>query len=231
MFKKMQKTVCALAVLAATATSVMAAESVDVKVTGTITPSACTPTLSGGGTVDYGTIKSTSLSADSYTVLAMKSLDFGVSCDAPVKISLKAVNNRQNTTAGAEEAAGGAANSPVAIMGRSTFPVVGLGMEDDHKIGGYAMTIGSSVADGNNVTPIYQIEGSDSWANNSYETLYNAAAPILYSWSNATENVPVAVKDLTGKLYVQAYLNKSSELDLTKEITLDGMSTIEIVYL
>jgi len=30
---------------------------------------------------------------------------------------------------------------------------------------------------------------------------------------------------------VQAYINKASELDLTKPVILDGLSTIELVYL
>jgi hypothetical protein len=30
---------------------------------------------------------------------------------------------------------------------------------------------------------------------------------------------------------VQAYINKASELDLTKPIALDGLTTLELVYL
>ena len=51
MFNTIKKTSCALAVLAATALSAHA-ESVDVRVIGTITPAACMPTLTGGGTTD-----------------------------------------------------------------------------------------------------------------------------------------------------------------------------------
>ncbi|UXZ19937.1 DUF1120 domain-containing protein [Pseudomonas sp. YeP6b] len=42
---------CALAVLATTSLSALA-DSVDVKVIGTITPASCKPTLAGGGVVD-----------------------------------------------------------------------------------------------------------------------------------------------------------------------------------
>ena len=44
-------------VLAVATSSAMAAPSVDIKVTGKIVPSACTPAfISGGGTADFGTI-------------------------------------------------------------------------------------------------------------------------------------------------------------------------------
>ena len=42
---------------------------------------------------------------------------------------------------------------------------------------------------------------------------------------------PAAFKNLTINLTVQAYINKASELDLTKPVILDGLSTIELVYL
>ncbi|EDU0618146.1 TPA: DUF1120 domain-containing protein [Salmonella enterica subsp. salamae serovar 53:z4,z24:-] len=51
-----------VAALAMTASSVMAADSIDLKVTGKIIPPACTPAFaSGGGTVDFGDILTSSL--------------------------------------------------------------------------------------------------------------------------------------------------------------------------
>lgn len=232
MFKQMQKTLCALAVLSATATSVMAADSVDVKVIGTVTPAACTPILSGGGVVDYGSIKASSLSADDYTVLSRKDLDFSINCDAPVKIAIKPVNNRPNTTAGNEEGAGAAANSPVAIFG-GKYPVVGLGMDGQNKIGGYGVGVASSVVDGNNARLIFQNDGlsSSSWYNSGMQTLYTVDSPIRTSWSMPDSLIPVAVTNVTSTISVQAYLNKGSELDLSHDITIDGLTTIEMVYL
>ncbi|MCK7177133.1 DUF1120 domain-containing protein [Enterobacter cloacae] len=48
------------------------ANSVDVKVTGTITPDACTATVSNNGTFDYGAISVKDLSATGYTFLGKK---------------------------------------------------------------------------------------------------------------------------------------------------------------
>ena len=88
MMNAVKKTACALAVLA-TSTAAMA-ESVDVKVIGTITPTACKPTLSGGGTVDYGIIPPASLKKDAFNQLDKRQLDFAITCDAPAKVAIAA---------------------------------------------------------------------------------------------------------------------------------------------
>lgn len=36
---------------------------------------------------------------------------------------------------------------------------------------------------------------------------------------------------ITAEIEVQAYFNKKSELDLSKDVKLDGMKSIEMVYL
>ncbi|MCT4704952.1 DUF1120 domain-containing protein [Enterobacteriaceae bacterium H11S18] len=231
MFKQMQKTVCALAVLAVTATSAMAADSVDVKVTGTISPTACTPTLTSGGVVDYGTINANTLSADAYNVLASKQLDLSISCDAPAKVALKSINNRPNTVAGATEGAGGAAVAPVSLLNASNMPVVGLGMEGEAKIGGYTMTLSDSKVDGSEAALLTQNSGETTWNTSTNSALFSNSAAVLTSWGAASTTAPVAFETLNATLNVQAYLNKGSELDLTKEVTLDGMSTLELYYL
>jgi type 1 fimbria pilin len=73
--KKMQITACALAVLTITSLPSLAKD-IEVKVTGSVTPSGCTPTLTSDGTVDYGIIKSDSLTLDAYTTLEKKRVGF-----------------------------------------------------------------------------------------------------------------------------------------------------------
>lgn len=97
------------------ASSSIAADSVDLKVIGTITPVACTPTLSGGGTVDYGTIKADTLKADDYTVLPMRTLDFSITCDGNAKVAVSAISGRPGTALGADEASNGAATVPAGV--------------------------------------------------------------------------------------------------------------------
>lgn len=231
----MIKTACAVAVLA-TSANVMA-ESIDVRVIGTISPTACTPTLSGGGTIDYGTIKPESLSKDDYTTLAEKTIDFAIQCDAPAKIAVKAINNRPDTVAGtSNDGVGGSSTTPTTVFGSKTISVAGLGMAGDKRIGGYGVRIagGTVQADGKAVDGIYH-DSTGKWA--GVGTGANSGALYVYystryqSWAEAGKVEPLAFTQLSGKLAVQAFINKQSELDLTKPITLDGSTTIELVYL
>lgn len=160
----MKKTVLAMVVMAA-AGHAMAADSVDVKVIGTITPAACTPVLSGGGTVDYGTIKANTLSPTAYTVLDEKTLDLSITCDSPVKVAMKAINGRPDTAAGVTEGTGGFAVSPVALGAKGNAHVAGLGLDGTAKVGGYnvALADAGNTLDGAAAGNLLSDDNGTSW--------------------------------------------------------------------
>ncbi|MBP1020179.1 DUF1120 domain-containing protein [Serratia fonticola] len=221
-------TACALAVVAATATAVMA-ESIDVKVIGTISPAACKPSLTGGGAIDYGTIPTASLKKDELYALEKKSLDFTITCDAPAKIALNAINGRPNTAAGMTETGVFAGACPKSVPSLGDY-CVGLGLDGKNKIGGYSAIVSDVLADGKTVGYIYK--NTAAWAKSSVDyTWFYSTSEVKQSWSTPGSVEPIAFKVLSGKFSVQAYLNKTSELDLTKPIKLDGLTTIELVYL
>ena len=85
----MRKTLLA-AVLAATAGRAMAADdNVDINVVGQIVLAACTASVTGGGTVDYGSIQSSPLVQGDLILLGVKNLDLNITFEAPAKIALK----------------------------------------------------------------------------------------------------------------------------------------------
>ncbi|GAA0364358.1 DUF1120 domain-containing protein [Serratia ureilytica] len=229
MMNAVKKTACALAVLA-TSTAVMA-ESIDVKVIGTITPTACKPTLSGGGTIDYGTINPNTLKRDDFTVLAEKQIDFAITCDAPAKVGLRSINNRPSTLAGVSND-DNYGNAPVELLGRKNPPSYGLGLDNNKRIGGYSFNITSAKADGEKVKTIYKNDDQTSWNNSNWDLMMQwRPTQTTYSWSKSNSTNPVAFTTLAGTLGAQAYINKASELDLTKPVKLDGLTTLELVYL
>jgi type 1 fimbria pilin len=233
----MKKTVVALALLATTA-SAFAADSVDVRVIGTIVPAACTPALTGGGVVDYGTIKADTISATDYTVLPEKQVSFAITCDAPAKVALIASNGRTGSLAGVPETAHGAGRSPVTLFGLSAVGAAGLGMEGTSQVGGYGVRIDSSTvtADGVAVDSLRADRDpgyADSpWVKDSYSGIvYSPNYQRLTTWAATGTTTPVAFTALSGQLGVQAYINKGSELDLSKPVHLDGLTTITLYYM
>ncbi|TNV09881.1 DUF1120 domain-containing protein [Buttiauxella sp. B2] len=236
MYSNLIKNTFALALLAASVGTAMAADSVDVKVIGQIIPAACTPALSGGGVIDYGKIKASTLAADAYTVLPEMQIDFSLVCDAPAKVALKAINGRPGTMAGVTEGATNTAIVPVTVWGTSTTSGgAGLGLDGTNKIGGYAVRIAANTvtADGNAVDTLVQDNNyqSNSVYNKKVTGNLYANEGRITSWAAPGTLTPIAFKVLAGKLGVQAYINKASALDLTHVNYLDGLTTIEVVYL
>lgn len=235
MMKQMQQSVVALALCGAISVPAMAA-STDVKVTGTITPAGCTPTLSGGGVVDYGNIRADNLSATFYTVLAEKDIDFSIKCDAPAKIAIKATEGRPNTAAGVdEEGFGGVGvlSMEVRILNQYRAYVAGLGLDGNKRIGGYGilLLVGQTTADGQSVNTLVSSDIATGWQQTNSTHIFDPYGPRYLSWSQTGSVTPLAIRNFSSKLRVQAYLNKTSELDLSKAITLDGLTTLELIYL
>lgn len=217
------------AVMAGLAFSAAAGDSIDIKVIGQITPAACTPTLSGGATVDYGTIRADSLKQDAFTPLESKSLDFTITCDASAKVAIRATDARA-----------GSVVKPVgtSLLGVSVTPgteLMGLGQADGKSIGAYAMTLAQSVKlDGETVATdgIWSADSGRTWSKSATGDLWlGGDGKNIYSWGKSGELKPVAFKTLSGTLQVQAAINKASELDLSKAVNLDGLSTLQLYYL
>ncbi|MFC0227267.1 DUF1120 domain-containing protein [Serratia aquatilis] len=233
MLNHLQKTVCALAVLATTSLPALA-ESIDVRVIGTIDPAACTPSLSGGGTIDYGTIKPTALATDAFTVLEEKQLDFAINCDAPAKVAVVAHSQRGASAVNADGSLAEIGSHSGLFGGGSSYGVVGLGLDGTKGIGGYSVRLapGTMIADGVAVDSIIAHGNTSSWTAAVTGAMFNSLTSLRYaSWATKGTTTPVAFTTLAGKLGVQAYINKTSELDLTKPVVLDGLTTLELVYL
>ena len=72
----------------------LAASSTDLTVTGIITPSACTPTLSGGGIVDHGKFSAKDLNQTS-KLTPSQTLKLSVNCERQLTVfALTRIDNR-----------------------------------------------------------------------------------------------------------------------------------------
>ena len=58
-----------------------------------------------------------------------------------------------------------------------------------------------------------------------------AQSPTQYSWRSSTAIVPAAVSQLAGTIAVRAVINRGQDLDLSRDITLDGRATLELSYI
>lgn len=207
----------------------------NLEVIGTITPASCAVSLGGNGIMDYGSINPNDVSADDYTLLGPKSAPFAITCDAPAKAAIRVISGRPGTTAGATEGVTGVALSPVPLFGlpANANGVVGLGLDGESKVGGYGVRIipGQVLADDVAVDIIARNSPESPWLASTVGSVFNNAAHREVSWAPTSTLLPIAFTTLSAQLEVEAYLNKGSELDMSKPVPLKGLSTIELVYL
>ncbi|CUI38875.1 DUF1120 domain-containing protein [Achromobacter xylosoxidans] len=217
-----------LAVLAVAGTASLAgfsvqAQSIDVRVIGTITPPACVPTISGGGIIDYGNIAARTLNKTAVTQLPDRSVPFSISCDAPTQVAIAATDNR------ASSRVPGILN--VLGVGASDNYNFGLGTVSGANVGGFALRMaqGTFTTDGVNAFTVASTNGGTSWTHVSLGMFEHTNW--LTSWSGTQGGAPRAFTNLTGTMTVQTVLNRGDALPLGNDVPLDGLATLQLTYL
>ncbi|UVL63082.1 DUF1120 domain-containing protein [Pseudomonas sp. B21-032] len=211
----MKKSVLSLAVLITLATANAMAATTDLTVTGTITPAACTPTLSNGGLVEYGSLALTELEETSVGYsLPAKSLSFSIECSAPATFALIANDNRRDSS------------------GIDPW-LFGLGKHQDQSIGSYAMTwqYESTVVDGTQGENLGSPDGGNNWTSIVDGILHDAGRSPnhLVGFSSGPHLGPTPATSVNVTMDVSGTINKN--LTMNGAMELDGSATIEVVYL
>lgn len=206
-------TLVALALLGGTS-CVLAASSVDLTVKGSITPSACTPGLSQGGSVDYGKIPAKDLAVERMTDLPEVILQLGVNCESATVFALRASDNRAGSS----------------YLSLPIFYGLGL-VNGSQKLGVYELRLFNPVGD-TPVTPLYSADNGETWLSNPSGTYFATD-----SWAGFGDTStgwpysPKALRNVAVDLKVLTSIAPANSLTLTEEVPLDGHATIDLVYL
>ncbi|MBS3046406.1 DUF1120 domain-containing protein [Enterobacter mori] len=210
------------------------ASAATVALTGTIEPTTCSLTLGTAAVHDfaYGDISPASLNNTAMTALAVKTVPLKVTCDAPTRVAIGAVDNKMGSNPFASgtvnmSAAGGATDGNAADM-------LGLGNDGTGKIGAYSLALvpASMKIDGAVATPVRLFGGTGTWAATTNGFIGGATQPGYWrSWATGGAAAPLAGTTFEADLAVQPWVNAKSKLDLTHDILLNGAATIELHYL
>ncbi len=226
-------------VLAVTASSAMAASTIDIQVTGKIVPASCTPTFTtGGGIADFGTIQVAALNNTTMTALPdLKTIPITITCEEATRIGVT-FNDAH------------ADSAPTAILplaysdtdfAREVQYTSGLGMYNGQKIGAYSMGIKNDMGTvtndmGENLYPIFTTDASaaSGWGykSGSHYLQIVTDKSETYSFTNVSGGTePVAQKQVNFIVGIMAQINPTNDLHVTDEATLDGLTNVELVYL
>ncbi|MFJ7311505.1 DUF1120 domain-containing protein [Pseudomonas sp. NPDC098747] len=200
--------------LAFASNAAMAANSVDISVTGTITPNSCVISLYGGD-FDLGTIAASALSDSEFTRLPTlwgKRLD--ILCAGPHQVGFKAIDNRRDENGGT-----------------GSF---GLGRDGaNNPIGDYVLHMNETTAFTNGKLK-ESWDSGNSWEEVSRLPPINNRSTVVYAFDTATSSntaTPLPMTSGNVQLLLSATVRPLSELDTSAEITIDGSATFELVYL
>lgn len=189
----------------------LAASSVDLSVKGAITPSACTPSLSNDGLVDYGKISVQDLNPSGVTELPRTFFKLAVNCEGSSLFGLASEDNRSSST------------GPIAsfVLGR---------ISPTNWIGTYFLNMENIITDDPAAYPIYSSDNGSTWI---YNPDKHVPANTITAFGNQSSGTraPVPLKDVSLDLVVQPFIFPKNQIPAGETIPLDGSATFELRYL
>ncbi len=197
----------------------MAASTVDVTVTGTIVPAACTPTHTSP-TISFGKISASDLLQDSPSRPTPDQYHMlNVNCTGKTLFAIRGIDNRAST------------------VGNNLYSnPYGLGLTPaGEKLGAHYLTLQtySSKIDGVQAYISDSSNGGASWSTSSTAVRSIRSNGVIHGFTDqagvTTGPIPIENAALTLKSHI--ILAPKSTLTLTDEVALDGAATIEVVYL
>lgn len=211
------------------------AQQAELKVIVTAEPAACTPTFSGGSTLDFGDVKSSRLSATEFTHIGSRDTQLTLACTSgPARLALRAaVDNRAaSRVPGMAAFLGPLLGIPSGVGDIHGF---GLGKVDGLNVGSYIIGIPAIGATGDGVA-VDQIRsrdgGATAWVKNASGGLLTTESTRWESWAVPGTLTPAARTMIVQPLSVAVGINKTGDLPaLTRRIPLDGLVTFRIEYL
>lgn len=183
----------------------LAASSTDLSVTGTITPSACTPTLSSAN-IDYGKIPAKSLNQTGLTELPEVRLRLSVDCDATTAMALRLIDNNPDQ------------GSPFVSFGSTP---------SNERIGFVTFGFSNPMADGVPVAMSHSNDNGQNWA----ATLYFNPGYLHTPTPAGDVQTPIPSQNFSTDLQARGAIYPADGLNLGEEVPLNGNATIQVEYL
>lgn len=207
-------------------------------VTGEYTPPPCSVTLAANGKIDYGHISTSSLNTTYSTNLPIKKLAnaITINCASETSVAINWDDNRYASLAIQLQDLVGRYNQ-LEPGGTGTGKGFNLGLGYDasnQPLGNYVSTLSSLKVDG--VPQFFASDASMPFQKSSatpttvFEYMGGRGPSLAFNLLD-TNGDPVKGKLFTMDYNVLATITQANQLDLSKEVWLDGSSTISLYYL
>lgn len=219
------KKVILASLIALASASAFAEPTAVLKVHGTLTNSACSPSIGNGGVIDYGYIRLGELSELENNNLGQKQVPVTITCNAPTKVGFTILDNRGDSNAQLPVDIGGNLNQS------QKYYTYGVGTTTEGvKIGNYGMWMSDVTADGNRVDPIANNHdwNPDLWKKSGIPRS-DAFSTIAFAATGTT--APLAITTANFNFVTNLTIRDTTALAITDDTPLDGQATMTLVYL
>lgn len=207
-------------------------------VTGEFTPPPCNVSLAANGTIDYGHISTATLHSTFSTNLPVKTLPnaITITCASETSVAINWEDNRSASLAiPVIDSIGRYDQLEPGGTGTGYGLNMGLGFDSKvHPLGNYISTLSSLKVDG--VPQFFASTASVPFQKSSakptevFEYMGNRGPSVVFNFLDSKGD-PVKGSVYTMDFNVLATITQTNNLDLSKELTLDGSSTISLYYL
>ncbi|MCM7512005.1 DUF1120 domain-containing protein [Enterobacter hormaechei] len=219
------KKVILASLIALASASAFAEPTAVLKVHGTLTNAACSPSIGNGGVIDYGFIRLGDLSATENNKIGMKQVPVTITCTAPTKVGFTILDNRADSNAQLPLDIGGNQNQS------AKYYTYGVGTTTEGvKIGNYGMWMTDVTADGNTVDPV---SNNHDWeASKWHKTgIPRSDAFTTTSFAATGTEAPIAITTANFNFVTNLTIRDTAALAITDDTPLDGQATMTLVYL
>ncbi|MCC8362792.1 DUF1120 domain-containing protein [Lysobacter sp. A6] len=208
---KLQLSLLAAALLTIGAGTVHA-NSVDLTVTGTITPPSCTIQLSNGGAIDLGQVDLATLSDVADNPLTVQNVDVLITCASAAKVATSVVEDRPGTAS---------------TVGDDNFGLNNTA--GGNPIGFYKVFAENGVAD-TVATPVIASSNLSTWTSPAGGTPV-AHIGNKFTAVGTTAGGPASATTVGWSLRIEPTIAPSTSLALTGAQAIDGQMTLTLNYL
>lgn len=219
------KKVILASLIALASASTFAEPTAVLKVQGTLTNAACSPSIGNGGVIDYGYIRLGELSATENNKLGQKQVPVTITCTAPTKVGFTILDNRGDSNAQLPLDIGGNLNQS------AKYYTYGVGTTTEGvKIGDYGMWMTDITADGNTVDPV---ANNHDWEATKWRKtgIPRSDAFSTTSFAATGTEAPIAITTANFNFVTNLMIRDTTSLAITDDTPLDGQATMTLVYL
>ena len=219
------KKVILASLIALASASAFAEPTAVLKVHGTLTNAACTPSIGNGGGIDYGYVRLGELSALENNNLGQKQVPVTITCSSPTKVGFTILDNRSDSNARLPVDIGKNLNQSV------KYYTYGVGTTSEGvNIGDYGMWMTDVTADGKVVDPIVNNHdwNPDIWKKSG---IPRSDAFQTVAFADTGTTAPLAITTANFNFVTNLTIRDTTALAITDDTPLDGQATMTLVYL